>query len=311
MKTLVIRLSALGDIVLSTSVIEYLHRKSRVDFLVYREFSEILDSDPRIDRVWKVDRRRKNLGSLIETLKSQNYDLVIDLQVKPFTVLLGRKLGFPYFKVNKLSIQRRLHVWFGLNIGLEKVWLRYARQVAGFFGDEVHDVKPKIYPTETLVPFDLPTDYVILAPEASTMLKRWGFENFLKLAKLLKDEGINPVWIGRESYPDVNVGLDLRGKTDLKQIVSIVHKAKLVVGNDSAIVHIAYALDVPRIVIMGPTTRSLGFISDDTIVIENHLKCRPCSTNGGGRCWRGDRKCLDIEPERVFSTILEFFHRTS
>ncbi len=311
MRTLVIRLSALGDVVLSTAVIEYLYKKSKVDFLVYREFAEIFDSDPRIDRVWKVDRRGKNFGLLIDTLKSQSYDLIIDLQVKPFTMLLGRKLGFPYFRVDKLSFQRRLHVWFGLSAGFEKVWLRYAQQVAGLFGDEAHNLKPKIYPSETSVPFDLPTDYVILAPEASTMLKRWSFENFIKLAKLLRDKDISPVWIGRESYPDVNVGLDLRGKTDLKQVISIIHKAKLVVGNDSAIVHIAYALDVPRVVIMGPTTKSLGFISDDTTVIENDLKCRPCSTNGGGRCWRGDRRCLEIEPERVLSTILELFHRTS
>ncbi len=308
MKYLIIRLSALGDLVLITPVVEYLSKRGSVDILTYSDFADIFKDDPRVSRVWKMKRKPKlkDLKFISEILSQQGYSLVVDLQVKPITLLLTRLIKARTFAVNKYTLQRRLHVWFGMGINVGKIWENYLYQVARFLRDKVEVIKPKIYPPPTFIPFELPEKYVVLSPEASTGLKRWKFENFVKVAEHLKSRNMEVVWIGKENYPEVSVGLDLRGKTDIPQMIEIIKNSLLIVGNDSAPMHIATALNIPCIAIMGPTTRSLGFMDESNVIVEKELNCRPCSTNGGGRCWRGDRECMNIPPDKVVKIISGF-----
>lgn len=308
MKILALRLSALGDVILSTPVLEYLSGKGDVDFLTYEEYADIFREDPRINRVWRV--KRKGLMKLVDILKEQDYDLLVDLQVKPITFIFSRILGIKTLRVDKKTISRRLHVWFGMDFKGGVVWYRYLRDVAGYFGEEPPNIYPKIYPPDVFLPFDIPDKFVAIFPEASAKLKRWDFDRFLKVAEVLKGNGLDVVWMGRESFPGVNFGLDLRGKTDILQTIKVIGMAGLVLSNDSAPVHIARALNIPVVEIMGPTTGSLGFVYEGIKVVEKELNCRPCSTNGGGRCWRGDRECLNISESDVISAIFGVLHQT-
>jgi len=101
----------------------------------------------------------------------------------------------------------------------------------------------------------------------------------------------------------------LRGKTDILQTIKVIGSANLVLSNDSAPVHMARALNIPVVVIMGPTAKTLGFVYEGIRVVEKNLNCRPCSTNGGGRCWRGDRECLNINEFDVISSIFELIRQ--
>jgi ADP-heptose:LPS heptosyltransferase len=309
MRILAVRLSALGDVILSTPVLEYLSKKGELHFLTYPENAEIFVEDPRINRVWKLNR---NVGfngvkKLAEILREQNYDLFVDLQVKPITLILSKLLGTKVLRVKKMAIRRRLYVWFNLNFEIGVVWMRYLKDVAEYFGEEIPKIYPKIYPREVLVPFDLPKNFVSIFPEASSDLKRWPFKNFLELGRRLLNLGFGIVWMGKESFPKVDFGVDLRGKTDISQTIKIVSLSRMVISNDSAPVHMARALGVPAVMIMGPTSRGLGFVYDGIRVVERDMKCRPCSTNGSGRCWRGDRLCLEgISVDEVLSAVLSY-----
>lgn len=308
MKILALRLSALGDVILSTPILEYLRGKGILDFLTYDEYADIFREDPRINRVWRV--KRNGLLKLVDILREQEYDLLVDLQVKPITVFFSKIMGIKTIRVDKKTIKRRLHVWFGLDYYGGVVWKRYLKNVADYFAEEPPNIYPRIYPPDVLLPFDIPTKFVSIFPEASAGLKRWYFERFLNIAKILVDRGIDVVWMGRGSFPEVNIGLDLRGKTDILQTVKIISLSSLVLSNDSAPVHMARALNIPVIAIMGPTTSTLGFVYEGIRVVEKDLNCRPCSTNGGGRCWRGDRECLNISEFDVISAIFEFLLQT-
>ncbi len=307
MKILAVRLSALGDVILSTPVLEYLSGKGELHFLTYSENAEIFYEDPRINRIWKL---RRGLGfreimDFASILRVQNYDIFVDLQVKPITVLLSELIRVKTLRVRKMALKRRLHVWFGLKFEFEVVWRRFLEDVAGHFGEKAPEIYPKIYTREVFLPFDLPENFVSIFPEASSDLKRWPFVRFVELGERLLSSGFNVVWMGRESYPKVSFGLDLRGKTDLSQTLKVISLSKMVISNDSAPIHMARALNVPAVMIMGPTSRSLGFVYDGITVVEKNMKCRPCSTNGSGRCWRGDRLCLEgIRVEEVLRTIL-------
>jgi len=114
MRILAVRLSALGDVILSTPVLEYLSKKGELHFLTYPENAEIFAEDPRINRVWKINRKAKfkEIKEFAEMLREQKYDLFVDLQVKPITLLLSKLLGIRTLRVRKMAVKRRQALLF-------------------------------------------------------------------------------------------------------------------------------------------------------------------------------------------------------
>src|SRR4051812_22847246 len=69
-KTLMLRLSSLGDVILSTSVLQVESIPPKVDWVVASEFSEVLRGHPRIETLWCYDRTQKGNSKLFGGLKS-------------------------------------------------------------------------------------------------------------------------------------------------------------------------------------------------------------------------------------------------
>jgi len=313
-KFAVVRLSALGDVILVSPVLEYLSRRGEVLFLTYDPFAPVYGDDPRVSRVLTLPRKPSvsDIVSVADALADVGVEVVFDLQVKPVTLflsyLLGRK-GIPTVRTEKRSLGRRLHALFGLPLAYRYVSDIHLRVVSSYFGEPTPSIKPRLQPTPS--PFDLPKPYVVLSPEASASLKEWDMDRFVDLARKVASAGYEVVWVGTRRHPKVPIGTDLRGKTDIKGLIGVISGASALVGNDSAGVHIAYALGVPAIVIMGPTTVSFGFVpkSPSVKVVERLLRCRPCSTNGSGRCMLGDRPCMDIRSDEVWNVLSEVLLR--
>ena len=93
--------------------------------------------------------------------------------------------------------------------------------------------------------------YVILAPEAGKAFRTWPLDDFLFVGRRISEQtGFECLLCG--TSPGRNSGLtDLRGKTHLPQLVSLVAGAQLVIGNDSGPVHMAAILGVPSIALVG------------------------------------------------------------
>lgn len=161
-------------------------------------------------------------------------------------------------------------------------------------------------------------DYIVINPTARYPSRI--YRHYDKLDKLLNKISIKRVYIGTETdlhfLKNYNFGgINVIGKTSLKEMLLIVKYAKLFIGNDSGITHIASSFNVPSIVFFGPTVLSFGFepFSERYKVFEvKHLPCRPCSVHGEKPCKRKDYACLAwIEPELVFEGILKFIYNSS
>ena len=94
MKILIIRFSSFGDVLLTTPVIRKIKEKypdSEIDFIVYEDFSEAISLNPEIRKLILFDRKKskdkKYINEIIENLKKEQYDFVIDLHSK----ILSRK----------------------------------------------------------------------------------------------------------------------------------------------------------------------------------------------------------------------------
>ena len=82
MKILVIRFSSIGDIVLTTPVIRCIKQQlknTELHFITKKQFADILESNPYIDKVQTIE---KDISEVGEKLKNENYDFVI-LQMLP------------------------------------------------------------------------------------------------------------------------------------------------------------------------------------------------------------------------------------
>ena len=114
MKILIIRFSSIGDIVLTTPVIRVLKTqlKAEVHFLTKIQFASVVGSNPYLDKNYSF---RDNLGDLIQVLRKENYDLIIDLHKNIRSYRLRLALKVKTLSYRKLSVQKFLLTKFGID----------------------------------------------------------------------------------------------------------------------------------------------------------------------------------------------------
>ena len=157
--------------------------------------------------------------------------------------------------------------------------------------------------------------FVVLATLASShrLWKCWPLERFAALATILwKQAGLYPVFVGsveetesvealtgQMSVPTAN----LTGHTDTGQLLGVLARASLFIGQDSGPTHLSAALGRPTLAIFGPTDPYLTApLGESSAVVYENLPCSPCHEQAA-EC--PDRKCLlSIEPEEVAEQAL-------
>jgi ADP-heptose:LPS heptosyltransferase len=122
----------------------------------------------------------------------------------------------------------------------------------------------------------------------NAICKRWPKERFAKLAdRLIKERGIKPIFVGTPSeVEDIeetirlmnSTAVNAAGKSNLKQLAAILGRCDLFIGNDSAPMHIAAAMDTPTIGLYGPSS-PLRFapLGKEHSQIYRDVGCNPCN----------------------------------
>ena len=146
--------------------------------------------------------------------------------------------------------------------------------------------------------------------------KRWPAEHFAELARALSQEG-HPIWLVGSNKDqticneiialaklEASACLNLSGKTNLAQAIDLLSCARLVVSNDSGLMHVAAALKRPLVALYGSSTpRYTPPISSQAEIIWLELKCSPCFKR---ECPLGPAdyfRCMkDLSPAQVLST---------
>ena len=98
--------------------------------------------------------------------------------------------------------------------------------------------------------------------------------------------------------------LNLAGKTDIRELISLISECDLLVTNDSGPMHIGYAVRTPVVAIFGSTSpEHTGPVGKKDIAIKKDLDCAPCFDR---ECRKHDLKCMDmITSEEVFKALRE------
>ena len=100
------------------------------------------------------------------------------------------------------------------------------------------------------------------------------------------------------------------GKFNINQSASIIKKAKFVITGDTGMMHIAAALNKRIISIFGGTETRLGFTPYNTntsqnVMIENNaINCRPCHKHGLSACPKNHFKCMnELDMQKVIDVL--------
>jgi lipopolysaccharide heptosyltransferase II len=316
-KILIIRLSSLGDVLLTTPLIRNIKKKNpaiHIDFVVRDKFFEAVQNNPNLNEIYKYVNSKSEKEGLFTSLSSKKYDLVIDLQNNLRSKEILRQVHSKVLHFNKSNFKKFLLVHFKINLlkDAPQIPARYA-EAAGI--DNLDNEGLDFY-TENLPNTFLKKDikYVGLCPGAKHFTKRWPKEYFIDLGKILEAAGYKIVLFGgaeeiqicNEIESALSSAINL-SNTSLLQVGTDMKMCKAIYTNDSGLMHLASAVGVPVIAFFGSTVKEFGFFpyKTNSIVLENsNLSCRPCTHIGRKSCPKTHFKCmLEIKPELAYSSL--------
>jgi ADP-heptose:LPS heptosyltransferase len=130
--------------------------------------------------------------------------------------------------------------------------------------------------------------------------KEWFPERFQEVVNRLHRE-IKFIQIGSSGDPPLLNAIDLRGKTSIRASAAILSQARLFVGIEGFVMHIARAMECPAVIVLGGRTAPWQFGYTCNVNLYSPLPCSPCWL--WNRCDYG-RACLDmITTEDVINGI--------
>lgn len=266
-RILVIKLGALGDVVLATgpfSAIRRHHPDARITLLTTAPFAEWLGSSPWFDEIWTDPRLPLwHLGSwlaLRRRLRAAGFARVYDLQTSSRTSRYFTLMG-----------PGRRPEWSGIAPGAshpdadpERDRMHTAERqrgqlaAAGIAEVPAADLSWSSGPIER---FGLMERFALLVPggAAHRPEKRWPAERYEELGARILERGISPVFLGAAAEKPLTAALaaslpgarDLAGETSLADLASLGRSAQFAVGNDTGPMHVLAAAGCRSLVLFG------------------------------------------------------------
>lgn len=309
-KILFITLSNIGDLVLTLPVLGVLKRefpKASIVVLAGSEAGEILGADTSVSDILVYNKRATLLDKLrlILKLKGMGFDMAVDMRHSLFPILVGARYRTPIFKSPDQKDHRKekhLKDLSAMGIPIED-----APFPVLFNRDDrlhVNSIlnKKGILPEDTII---------AIAPGAKSHMKCWKIDGFTDVCvHLSREANIKVVLIGDDADKAINSRIiansaakvyDLSGCFSLRELVYFLSLSKLLITNDSAPLHIAGSVDIPVIVIFGPTDyRKYGPISPRSIVLRKGIACSPCEK----AICESDLECMkQVSSEDVLNAV--------
>ncbi len=329
MRIAIVRLSALGDIINSALILQFIkqaHPDAHIEWICEEAFAPIIQDHPALEAVHTVAIKRakktRSPSLLFETISMLRslgtFDVIIDLQGLLKSAIVARFIGKNIYGFGKDSIRETLacrfyqshahipyeenSIWrsvvlinaaLGLHITKEMV---DAKQPALFYKEE-----DKI--TQSLLRSDQKNIAFVIG--ASWPSKTYPKENFILLAKRL-DANIILIWGSPSEKEDAEAialkspNTQLAPKLTLSQLVALIDSVDLVIGNDTGPTHIAWAMNRPSITLFGPTPAYKMMWQDEThIAIESDSPVDPLKLD------RSDMSIKDISPQLIYEKAKE------
>ncbi len=306
-RVLVIKWSALGDVVIASALMEDIARAlphAERHLNTQPNCVGLFADDPRFAEVWAIDVRSKarrwaNSLAWLKKARAGRYDLVIDLQRSDHSrfllsllvltggaprIRVGNRGGFPYTHQPAVR-DPRAHAMPMMQSVLQAIGIPTATS-----HPVLHPAPERLAAVATLRARHGLEDgrYVVLLPGAAAAhpLKRWGAARFAELARLLHAQGVPRIAVvgGPDEVDECaaiagagDCVVNLNGQLQLLDIAPLCAGAIAIIGNDTGTAHFASAAERPLLVLCGPTDpRRVKPIGRGAVAMQAQLPCRNC-----------------------------------
>ena len=320
-----IQTSFLGDLVLTTAAMKLIKEKfpqSRQIFVTTNVGKKLFADQKIVDEVIVFEKRKASIRSFFD-VRSQiaklgchkSNSVILQPHKSTRSGLLREILGFDavtYWE-SSLSFLAKTRV-FRVSPMSESARIGLLLEPFGVERKQILASRPHL---DRLANdnFSNCNDAVGIVPGSVWGTKRWPSSSYFSLMRRILESGRSIVVLGSNSdgvhYDEIQKSfgneekiLNLVGKTSISDLMSIVPRLSAVIANDSALIHFAAAYNVPTLAVFGPTVPQMGFYpqSENSVVSQVDLSCRPCGLHGHHHCPLQHFKCMnDISVDRVFA----------
>lgn len=327
-RILIVRLSALGDIVFATSLLEGLRSRfpqAHIAWLAQTGFGGVLEGDARLDRLIRIPKETlkspRALQALRRELTAQAYDWVIDCQGLLKSRFLARlaggatRVGFSSKEPGKVFMDHLLPKG-GDPADISSEYRYLAEQVTGLPAAAPRLlVAPETTAqvTQAMSARGLSAGFIALCPFTTRPQKHWMEDYWPQLAQELARKGVGPFVIlggpadrpaAQRIHSQLPAGsINLAGETRLPDLGGWLSQAGLVIGVDTGLTHIGIAVRRPTLALFGSTCPYTRGADSPLTVMYDALPCAPCKRKP--TCG-GDWTCMkQLTPQRVATKALE------
>ncbi|GAA7465977.1 lipopolysaccharide heptosyltransferase I [Helicobacter pylori] len=329
MKIAIVRLSALGDIIVSAvflALIKERFANAQIEWFVDERFGAILEHSPYIDKLHPIALKSTlttfnplKIFKLFKSLRAYEYDIVIDMQGLIKSALITqmlkapKKVGFDYasareglsafFYSQKVSIaynesvlKRNFTLLFhALNLPKKEISESLSSRAKVFSYQDslkidalnLNKNKPKI----------------LFVLETSKINKTYPIERFKELALALENFQICLLWHASEDKATALYGalknqrdVLLLPKLTLNEVKALLFKMDLIIGGDTGITHLAWALQKPSITLYGNTPM-------ERFKLESPINVS-LTGNSNANYHKKDFSIQNIEPKKIKECVL-------
>jgi len=303
---LVIKIGALGDVILSIPSIRAIRKKypeAKIYCLVGKESRPILQRCPYLNGIIIYDYKEKDKGifgpiNIIKELRKYYFDMVIDLQnnrkshLISFSTMSSSRYGYNNRKFS-----------FLLNHKVEPTKedtppIEHQFRTLGLLGIAKEDTSLELWPSEEdeeYIRILLESEWVSgkekiiginLGASKRWLTKCWPLENFARLSDRLSKENIRVIITGAQD--DLGAAskiqkmatsklLNFAGKTSIMQLAALIRKCSVFISADSAPLHVAAAMNTPIVALFGPTSPQRHMPpAKKAVVVKANVICSPC-----------------------------------
>ena len=297
MKILVIHTAFIGDIVLSTPLIQRLkdmYPESEIDYLTLPTNKSVISNNPNLNEIILYDKKGQDKGikgflRVLKILKQKKYDYAVIPHRFIKSILLAKLAKIPNIvgfdvATGSFLLNKKVHY------DMKKHEVERLLDLVEYKGEKI---SIRIYPAkENFTKINKILEHhgyfgnegqklILVAPGSQRAEKMWPIEKYREIIERLKKNknyfiGITGSKAEKKlslNFPNDKNVIDFRGEINLVEFGALISKANIVVGNDSSPIHIASGFEKPFVIgIFGPGKRDLGFFpyTEKSNVIEDN-----------------------------------------
>jgi lipopolysaccharide heptosyltransferase II len=343
-KILIVKLSAIGDVLMATPVPRALKERlpqSRITWLVEEKSRAVVEGNPYVDETLTLPRERwqrmmshgghlkalAEFAGFVKDLRARRFDLAIDLQNLFRSGLMTALSGAPY-RIGRSDGREFSRLFVTHPVESQKNYVRASESNLELL--RPLGIKPSSYdlilsvsPEEEdwaerfLADEGISSKHPIatLAPATTWRNKHWTEEGFAAVSdRLYRERKLTSVLLGspadipmmeRIASQCAHAPILAAGKASYKQSAALVRRSRILITVDTGLARVGLAMKTPTIALFGPTNPGHLRQEERMTVIQKSFPCQYCRRHP--TC--GDRDCMRaIQPDEVMVAVEEWLH---